>query len=110
MQRRIAIVAGYFVGNPLGGHVLSILHWLVGLKRLGYEVVFVEHYEWSNACYNPLTNTRSDDPAYGIAELCRNFKLFGLNKWCYVDVNGEYHGLSRGELSRLCRESEALWS
>ena len=29
---RVAIVAGYLVGNPVGGHVLSILHWLAGLR------------------------------------------------------------------------------
>src|SRR5262245_13466527 len=84
----VAIVAGYLVGNPLGGHVLSILHYLVGLQRLGYEVVFVEHYEWAGACYNPQTNTRSDDPSHGIAAMCRDFARVGLGRWCYVDVNG----------------------
>ena len=51
----VAIVAGYLVGNPVGGHVLSILHWFAGLRRLGYDVVFVEHHGWSDACWNPLT-------------------------------------------------------
>ena len=38
-----AIVAGFLVGNPVGGHVLSILHWLVGLRSLGWDVLFVDH-------------------------------------------------------------------
>ena len=45
MTKPIAIVSGYLVGNPVGGHVLSILHYLVGLKKLGYDVVFVERFE-----------------------------------------------------------------
>jgi hypothetical protein len=110
VPRKIAIVAGYFIGNPLGGHVLSILHWLVGLQRLGYEVVFVEHYEWASGCYNPHTNERSEDPSYGIAELTRIFNQVGLGRWCYVDVDGRYHGLSRHDVDTLCRDADVLVS
>ena len=53
MARPVAIVAGYLAGNPVGGHVLSILHWLAGLRQLGYDVVFVEHHGWPDACWNP---------------------------------------------------------
>jgi hypothetical protein len=107
-MNRIAIVAGYCVGNPVGGHVLSILHWIVGLRKLGYEVVFAEHYEWSNACWNPQTNTRSDDPSYGIAELRRQLDRVGVEKWCYVDVNGTYRGLTKNEMVALCQTSDVL--
>src|SRR5688572_14442294 len=107
---RVAIVAGYFVGNPLGGHTLSILHWLVGLRNLGYDVVFTEHYEWSNACWNQETNTRSDDPSYGISVLRRELERIGVQKWCYVDVNGAYRGLSKGEMVTVCKNAEVLLS
>jgi len=110
MAKPVAIVAGYLIGNPLGGHVLSILHYLVGLHKLGYEVVFVERFEWSNRCYNPRTGSRSDDPSYGIGEMCRYFRELGLGRWCYVDMNDTYHGLNRAEMSRLCRESAFLIS
>jgi hypothetical protein len=106
----VAIVAGYLVGNPLGGHVLSILHYLVGLQRLGYEVVFVERFEWSNRCFNPRTQTRSDDPSHGIGEIQRCFRELGLGRWCYLDVNDVYHGVDRGAMTRLCREAELLIS
>jgi hypothetical protein len=110
MAKPIAIVAGYMVGNPLGGHVLSILHYLVGLRNLGYQVVFVERFEWSNRCYNPQTGSRSDEPSYGIGEMSRYFKELRLADWCYVDMNGDYQGLSATEMARLCRESELLMS
>src|SRR5688572_15851714 len=94
----VAIVAGYLVGHPVGGHVLSILHWLAGLRALGYEVVFVEHHGWPGACWNPATNTLGDDPAYGLEELTAHAKRLGLRAWCFVDAAGMYHGLSREEM------------
>jgi hypothetical protein len=110
---KTAIVSGYFVGNPLGGHVLSILHWLVGLKRLGYDVVFVEHNDWAIGCYNPHSNEWSHDPSYGIGELTRIFDEVGLGRWCFVDAYGKYHGLPRQDLERVCRDADvliSLWS
>ncbi len=104
----VAIVAGYLVGNPVGGHVLSILHWLAGLRQLGYDVVFVEHHGWPDACWNPRTKTLSDDPSYGLAELTGHAERFGLKGWCFVDQQGTYHGLSKADLDAACRESAAL--
>jgi hypothetical protein len=110
MVRPVAIVSGYLVGNPVGGHVLSILHYLVGLRKLGYDVVFVERFEWSNRCYNPRTGVRSDDPSDGIAEITGYFRELGIGRLCYVDMNGEYLGVSQAEMVLLCRESAFLIS
>lgn len=107
MAAPIAIVAGYLAGNPVGGHVLSILHWLSGLRALGYDVVFVEHHGWADACWNPRTRTLSDDPSYGLVELSGHARRLGL-RWCFVDQQDGYHGLRRSELEALCRESDVL--
>jgi hypothetical protein len=104
----VAIVAGYLVGNPVGGHVLSILHWLAGLRALGYDVVFVEHHGWPDACWNPRTKTLSDDPSYGLEELAGHAAQLGLRGWCFVDQQDRYHGLIRQELDALCRTSQVL--
>jgi hypothetical protein len=104
---RVAIVAGYLAGNPVGGHVLSILHWLAGLRGLGYDVVFAEHHGWPDACWNPVTQTLSDDPSYGLEELQRHASALGL-RWCFVDARGVYHGLQPTELRSVCRSAELL--
>jgi hypothetical protein len=109
-SKKIAIVSGYIVRYPLGGLVLFMLHYLMGLKNLGYDVVFVEHYGWQDSCYNPHTNTMSNDPSYGIKEMLRNFRKLGLKKWCYVDSEGVFHGLSSDEVKQLCREADILLS
>ena len=98
----LAIVAGYLVGNPVGGHVMSILHWLAGLRALGYDVVFVEHHGWPDACWNPETKQLSDDASFGMKELADHAKQLGLHGWCFVDAQGTYHGLSQAEIAALC--------
>jgi hypothetical protein len=108
LMARTAIVAGYLVGYPAGGHVMSILHWFAGLRSLGYDVVFVEHHGWRDACFNPRTNTMSDDPSYGIEHLAGYAQLFGLRAWCFVDRQGRYHGISQEEMVRLCKEADVL--
>jgi hypothetical protein len=107
-MRPIAIVAGYFVGFPVGGHVMSILHWLAGLRQLGFDVVFAEQYEWGSGCWNPITAQAGDDPSYGIGVLRRHLEELGISHWCFVDAAGTYHGLSRHELQALCARSEVL--
>src|SRR5580693_633046 len=72
MSRPVAIFAGYLARYPLGGHLLSQYHFLAGLAKLGYEVVFLEHYGWEKACYDPRTNTMSDDPTTGSAKYCHS--------------------------------------
>jgi len=109
-SRKTVIVSGYIVRYPLGGLVLFMLHYLVGLKNLGYDVVFIEHYGWQNSCYNPRTNTMSNDPGYGIKQMLRDFRKLGLKKWCYVDADGVFHGMSRDEVKRLCGEADILLS
>ena len=105
MNRPVAIVAGYLARYPLGGHLLSQYHFLAGLAKLGYEVVFLEHHGWSNACYDPRTNTMSDDPTYGLNQILPFFERIGVRRWCYVDATGAWHGLPRDEVKRLCREA-----
>src|SRR5579859_934117 len=110
MSRPVAIFAGYLARYPLGGHLLSQYHFLAGLTKLGYEVVFIEHHGWSNACYDPRTNTMGDDPAYGLSQILPFFERIGLRRWCYVDATGKWHGLQPDEVKALCREAAFLMS
>lgn len=107
-MKRTAVVAGYLVANPMGGHVLSIVHWLAGLRDLGYDVIFAESHCWAGGCWNPETQTMGDAPSYGLRELERCGEVTGLRGWCFVDAQGHYHGLSRDELVDACRRADVL--
>jgi hypothetical protein len=94
----------------LGGHQLGQLQYLVGLQKLGCEVVFIEHFGWPSSCYNPQTNTMSDDSSFGLTVLKREFPRFGLQNWCYIDATGVHHGLFADEVRRFCRDADLLLS
>ena len=111
MSKPIAIYAGYLVRYPLGGHLFTELNTIVGLQRLGYEVVVVEESGGAWApCYDPQRNEMTADPSYGIATLHRILKPYGLERnWCYVDPSG-YHGLSSADLRDACRNAAFLFN
>ena len=90
------IIASYAVRFPVGGYLSWVLQWLVGLQKLGHDVYFVEKCGWSGACYDPSTNQVGDDCRHGTAALDRLLRDFDLaNRWCFIDVGMQYHGLSR---------------
>ena len=60
------ILGSYMVRYPLGGMMSWVLQYLVGLQRLGHEVVFVEKAGWPDACYDPSQDVMTDDCTYGI--------------------------------------------
>lgn len=112
MSKPIAIYTSYNIRYPASGHVLAELHYMVGLRRLGYQVVVVEEsgQDWA-PCFNPVKNEMTKDPTYGIERLLDVLRRYGLEEcWCYVDSDRKYHGMTATELHRLCRGSTVLFS
>jgi hypothetical protein len=101
------VLGSYVVRFPLGGYLSWVLQWLVGFQQLGHDVYFVEKSGWSNACYNPLTDTMSDDCSYGVATLNALLVRFGLEeRWCFVDIAGQYHGLSPERIEAVFKSAD----
>lgn len=101
------LCSGYLLRYPLGGFSWHHLQYLVGLKRLGYEVTYFEDYGWERSCYNPVSDDMTDDPSYGLKYLDELLKPFELDKrWCFLAADGVAHGLTRSELGQICRESD----
>jgi len=105
---KLAIVAGYAIRYPVGGNVVSVLHYLAGLRRLGFEVVFVEEFGWQDSCYHPSDSRVDNDPAEGIGEVCRHFERFGIQDWHFVAADGQTQGLTREAFSAACRQADLL--
>ncbi len=104
------IIAGsYMVRYPLGGMMSWTLQWLVGLQRLGHDVVFVEKSCYADSCYDPVRKTSSDDFAYGLKTTVDLLERFGLaGRWCYVDFQNDYHGMSREKIEELFRSADVF--
>ena len=93
------ILGSYMVRYPLGGMMSWVLQYLVGFRRLGHDVYFVEQAGYSNSCYDPLRGVMTDDCTQGTATVGALLARFGLGgKWCFVDFSGRYHGLSRDQI------------
>src|SRR5687767_13844614 len=103
MKLRI-VCSGFLLRYPLGGFSFHHLQYLVGLKRLGHDVTYFEHFGWPNSCYDTRVDDLVSDPSYGVRylrELLRPHEL--AERWCYLAEDGSTHGMSRDDLHAAIR-------
>jgi hypothetical protein len=101
------ICSGHLVRYPLGGHSWHHLQYLVGLRRLGHQVTFVEDYGWPNSCYDPARCVMTADPGYGLTYVRELLDRHGLaDDWCYLAEDGTAHGMPRERVADLCRQAD----
>jgi hypothetical protein len=104
------IVTGYVIRYPLAGMMLAFFHYLMGLQRLGHQVIYVEESGWDNSCYDPTTGSHSDDPTGGIKALTAMAGRFGFElPVCYVNrQTGATVGISRAQLRNDLASADLL--
>jgi hypothetical protein len=82
------VVLGYIIRGPIGGMAWHHLQYVLGLKLLGHEVLFLEDSDDYPSCYDPSTHQVSTDAAYGLAFAQHAFEKLGLNdQWAYFDAH-----------------------
>jgi hypothetical protein len=105
------VCAGYLVRYPLGGQTWHHLQYLVGFRRLGHHVTFVEHHGWTESCYDAAADVVTSNPAYGVGYVQALMAIHGLrHDWCYLAEDGTAHGMPRAELERRCRAADLYLS
>jgi len=104
------VLAGYLVRFPLGGYVWQAVHYLLGLRALGYDVWFYEDTACYAPAYNPLTCEFGPIYDYGIAAAARFLERFGFGeRWGFVDsTRQKEYGPGAGRLRTLMREADLL--
>jgi hypothetical protein len=105
----IVIVTGLIARFPVGGNTWSYLQYVIGLKRLGFDVYYLED-SVDLLCYNPEANMTDTDCSYCVNYLDTVMKDRRVNmedNWAYR-VGNECYGMSERELVRLCKETEVL--
>ncbi len=102
LGRPRAVVLGMMTPMPVAGVVWQTLHYLIGLRRLGYDVSYVEAH-----ARTPSAFVKTGDP-FGVngaaAYLHRHLSRFGFaGRWAYeaLHADGGCHGMSAAELARL---------
>jgi hypothetical protein len=103
------LFAGIIARYPFGGVAWCSLMYLLGLRDLGYDVFYIE--DTGECIYDPVRNTISEDPAYGVDHLRNTLAPHGLgDRWSYVNYDGSYHGASREAVRRFCRDADLFVS
>ncbi len=98
-HRMKVLVAGIIARYPFGGVTWCSLMYLLGLRALGHDVLYIE--DTGECIYDPEQNARSEDPAYGTRYIHNALEPFGLgDRWAFVNFDGGYHGLSHASRSR----------
>jgi len=106
------IVSGALANKPLnGGNAWSRLNWILGLKRLGFEVCFVEQISSAN-CINADGRVVDCAESVNLAYFRAVMERFGLSggSTLICGEGKEVYGLGIGELVKLARESVLLFN
>jgi hypothetical protein len=103
------IVFGILFWYPLAGVTWQFLHYLIGLRRLGYDPYYIE--DSARWVYDPALNDLSPDARPNIEAVAPVLERFGFSgKWgfrgCYP--GGECFGMTESQILALYDEAEAF--
>jgi hypothetical protein len=104
------VLAGYLVRCPLGGYAWQILHYLVGLRALGFDAYFYEDTAYYGDCFDPLTGNMHVAPDAGVAFTAQFLEQFGFgDRWAFWDTEaGRHYGLDREASAALLHDAVAV--
>ncbi|SPF32835.1 conserved hypothetical protein [Syntrophobacter sp. SbD1] len=103
------IVFGMIFWYPLAGVTYQFLHYLIGLRRLGWDVYYVE--DSSRWVFDVTDFELTPEASPNIEMVAPVLQRYGFSgKWafrgCYE--GGKSYGMTEGELSQLYREADAF--
>jgi hypothetical protein len=103
------IVFGILFWYPLAGVTYQFLHYLIGLRRLGYDPYYIE--DSARWVYDPRLNDLSPDASGNIGAVLPVLKAHGFgDRWAFRGKypEGKCYGLSEAKIEELYREAEGF--
>ena len=103
------IVFGILFWYPLAGVTFQFLHYLLALRRLGYDPFYVE--DSGRWVYDPKLNDLSPDATGNLAAVVPILQAHGFGqRWCFRGnyPGGRCYGLEEPRLLRLYGEADAF--
>ncbi len=103
------IVFGILFWYPLAGVTFQFLHFLLGLRRLGYDPYYIE--DSGRWIYDPRLNDLSPDASGNIAAVLPMLQAHGFGeRWAFRGnyPEGKCYGLSEEQILRLYCEADAF--
>lgn len=103
------IVSGILFWYPLAGVTYQFLHYLLGLRRLGYDPYYVE--DSGRYVYDPWLDDTTPDASRNIEAVAPVLEAHGLGgRWGFRGAypGGRCYGLTERQLLDLYREADAF--
>ena len=99
------LFAGIIARYPFGGVTWCSLMYLLGLRALGHEVLYIE--DTGECSYDPERDEIATDPGYGTRYIHEALEPFGLgDRWSFVNYDGSYYGLSKNAVRAYCADAD----
>ena len=95
----VALVAGYAVRCPLAGYAWQALHYVLGLRALGFDAYFYEDTAYYGECFDPVSGEIGAARPHAVAFAADFFARHGLGeRWIFWDVQRDrYAGRDAAE-------------
>ncbi len=103
------IVFGILFWYPLAGVTFQFLHYLLGLRRLGYDPYYIE--DSGRWIYDPKLNDLSPDASGNIAAVLPMLQEHGFaERWAFRGnyPDGRCYGMTESRILELYREADAF--
>jgi hypothetical protein len=103
------IVFGILFWYPLAGVTYQFLHYLIGLRRLGYDPYYIE--DSGRWIYDPRINDLSGDASGNIAAVAPILEAHGFSdRWAFRGhyPDGQCYGMSESQILQLYRDADAF--
>ncbi len=103
------IVFGILFWYPLAGVTYQFLHYLIGLRRLGYDPYYIE--DSGRWVYDPRLNDLSPDASGNVDAVAPVLQAHGFgDRWSFRGnyPGGQSYGMTDEQRLRLYREADAF--
>jgi hypothetical protein len=109
LEQKKIVLLGMMTRIPVAGAVWGTMHYLVGLRRLGYDVYYVEAHARTPSML--MVNDDDDSSALAAAYIDKVLRRFDLgDKWAFHALHDDdrCYGLSETQLKQLYRDAALL--
>jgi hypothetical protein len=103
------IVFGILFWYPLAGVTYQFLHYLIGLRKLGYDVYYVE--DSGRWIYDPVLNDMSPDATGNLKMVVPFLETHGFgDRWAFRGnyPDGKCYGMTEAQILQLYRDADAF--
>src|SRR5205807_6700914 len=103
------LIFGILFWYPLAGVTYQFLHYLLALRRLGYDPYYLE--DSGRWIYDPRLNDLAPDASANIAAVAPVLEAHGFGgRWAFRGKypDGRCYGMTEDQIERLYREADAF--